>query len=71
MWRLPNSQRVSFGLVVNGKRIGETTVAAGTKVHVVKRDALRVLVRHGNAEQQWLDRSLLSGVGQDNPRADF
>ncbi len=62
---------VKFGLVVNGKRIGETKVAAGTKVHVVKRDALRVLVRHGNAEQQWLDRSLLSGVVQENPRADF
>jgi len=62
---------VKFDLVINGKRIGETKVAAGAKVQVVQRDGPRVLIRHGKSQDVWVQESQLEGVGKHDPQKDL
>lgn len=62
---------LSFSLLVGGKKIGETKVAAGTLVTVVKRDGSRVLVRHGASQEKWVEQTQLAGIEQHNPEADY
>jgi len=62
---------VKFGLVVNGKKIGETKVAAGAKVQVVQREGARVLIRHGKSEDVWVQESQLDGLAKHDPQKDL
>jgi len=62
---------VRFGLVVNGKRLGETKVAAGAKVQVVKRDGPRVLIRHGDSEEIWVQETQVDGLAKHDPQNDL
>lgn len=62
---------VKFGLVINGKRVGETKVTAGAKVHVVKRDGPRVLIRHGNSEEVWVRETQVDGLEKHDPQNDL
>jgi len=62
---------VKFALVINGKKIGETKVATGAKVQVVQRDGPRVLIRHGNSQEVWVQETQLDGLEMHDPQKDL
>jgi TPR repeat protein len=62
---------VKFALVINGKKIGETKVAAGAKVQVAQRDGPRVLIRHGNSQEVWVQETQLDGLEKHDPQKDL
>lgn len=49
------AEPVKFPVVVNGRRIGESTVQAGTKVKVLGQAGSRVRVQYGSAEPVWVE----------------
>ncbi len=53
------AETVKFPVMMNGRRIGESTVQAGTTVEVLEQSGERVRIKYGAAEAQWVEDSAL------------
>jgi len=53
------AEPVKFPVLINGRRVGESTVQAGTKVSVLGQTDSRVRVKYGAAEPVWVERTAL------------
>jgi hypothetical protein len=51
------AESVKFSVTANGRRIGESTVQAGTTVKVVGQTSSRVRIQYGSAEPVWVETS--------------
>ena len=49
------AEPVKFPVTMNGRRIGESTVQAGTTVKVVGQTGTRVRIQYGSAEPVWVE----------------
>lgn len=56
------AEPVKFPVTMNGRRIGESTVQAGTTVNVVGQTGTRVRVQYGSAQPVWVEQSAVRNL---------
>ena len=54
------AEPVEFPVVINGKQVGKTKLAAGTEVQVLQREGSRVQIKYRASDPAWVDASKIS-----------